>query len=129
MFGGDADVGEEGNDQPSTNGGAIDGRDDGFVAVEDVVDEGAGFFVDSQDFVVVAVGIFHHLQVAPGRKGATGAGDDGDRDGGVAVDGVPDFDEFSVEAGVGSVKDIGAVEGHPEDAVVASFKLYVLVVG
>ncbi len=113
IFGGNGDVGQQGNNQPCPDGRTVDGGDDGFGTAQHVVDEVAGFVEDAYDFVKVAVGIGHHLQVATGRKSTTRAGDNGRIHGRVTVNRLPQLYQFGVQTNVGGVKFFGAVKGYP----------------
>src|SRR5439155_23919915 len=68
--GGHHDVADEGDVRPEAHGIAVDGGDDGLVAVEDVVDDPTGLHhhVPATPARCLAAG-----EVAPGAEGAAGA--------------------------------------------------------
>src|SRR5204863_5101666 len=66
VLGGDRDVGEKSGDGARAYGHAVDGRDDGLLAVDDVVDQVRHLGEHVRDRVVVAGDALDHREVAPG---------------------------------------------------------------
>ena len=114
---GDGDVGHEGHRQPRAHGGAVNGRDDGLVQVEHVVDDVPRLAEeDVQHHLGAVEGLLDHVVVAPGREGLTGAGDDHRPHLVVPPQVQPDAGELVVQAAVGGVEGLGTVhgdDGHP----------------
>jgi hypothetical protein len=67
-FGGDGNVGQQAGHQPRAHGRAVHGADDGFVAVDDVVDQVARFLPHPGAHGKVAGHVLHQGQVAAARE-------------------------------------------------------------
>ncbi|MNY33595.1 hypothetical protein D3C86_1678800 [compost metagenome] len=100
-LGGNRDVGQQPRHQPGAHGRAVHGRDDGFVAVDDVVDQVARFMPDPRAGGEVVGHVLDQGQVPTGREAAAFAPDDGHADVRIGGNVAPDLGQLAVHAGVG----------------------------
>ena len=119
-FGGDRDVGHERHRQARADRDAIDRRNDDLLAIDDVVNDVARLAHRLRDVGVVALHRLDHVEVAAGRKRATLAGDDDDVGLGIVVDVLPHPAQLPMQAGVGRIEHVGAVDRDEQDAVIVA---------
>ena len=120
-FPGDGDVGQQRHGQAGAHRHAVDGRNDRLVQVNHMMDDVAGFLHGGSDDFGVADGLLDHLEIAAGRKGITGAGDDRHPHLRVLPQVGPDAAEFVVQGEPGGVEHLRAVHRQQSHAIIRLF--------
>ncbi|KAG1169217.1 hypothetical protein G6F35_017340 [Rhizopus arrhizus] len=93
----DRDVGQQPGHQPRAHGRAMHGGHNGLAAIDDVVDQVAGFAPDAGAHVEVVRHLLHQVQVAAAGKALAFAADHHHPGVGVGVDIAPDIGQFAAE--------------------------------
>jgi hypothetical protein len=117
ILGAHADVGQQRHHQAGPDGHPVDRRDDGLLAVDQVVHHVAHLAEHARHPLVVADLAGHHGQVAAGREGLARAGDHHGPGLLVPGDVGPDPGQLAVHRLVGGVIHFGPVHRDQQDAV------------
>src|SRR6185437_11488986 len=113
----DGDVGEKPGNKSRADGRALDRRDDGLVAVDEVVDEVARFLPHAGARGEVAGDGLDHGEIAASREGVAGAAQQRHRDLAIGIDIAPDLGQLGMHRRVGGVELAGIVEDDLEHAL------------
>ena len=113
----DAHVGQQRHHEAGADGDAVDRGDYGPVEVDQVVDEVGGLAHRPRRGLRVAGHLLDQLQIAAGREGLPGARDQHHPRLGIGVDGQPHLGQLPVQARVGGVHRLGAIDRDEHDAV------------
>ncbi len=120
LFRHDADVCQHRHGKAGADRDAVDRGNDDLVAGHHVVDDVGGFAHGDADPFRTADHAGHPIQVAAGRERAVaGTRDHRHLDLVVIVDHPPDLGQFPMQAGIGRIHDLRAVDRDPQHTVVA----------
>ena len=114
---GNGDVCKQPRYQPGTDGNAIDRGNNRLVAVDDVVDEVAGFLPCLHARHLVVHVRFDHAEIATRGKRLALAGQDDGTDIRVIIDVTPYIGELLVAFGIQRVIGLGLVQGDAKNPV------------
>ena len=95
---GNADVGQQRDRQSGPDRYAVNRRDNGFIAVDHIVNDVPRFFHRLGDHIKIAHGFLDHVKIAPGREGPAGARNHRHAHRGVVRDIEPDLAQLVVQA-------------------------------